>query len=153
MDPQEFDRDLLVVLEKGNILFPTSHFSDKDDIIRAAKVSVSLAFGASALALDKAYEVAGIILDPDSGVNDLKIRTLVFMIRCAYAHGIAEAKWEVRNKFKRTISIEVHGETVEIDLRELNGKTFDYEHLGGYRMWFRILDKSISLLSALNANR
>jgi hypothetical protein len=55
------------------------HFSDSDSIIRTAEVAVSLAFGASALALDKAFEVAGMEADPSSDQNVIKLRTLVHM--------------------------------------------------------------------------
>jgi hypothetical protein len=55
------------------------HFSDSDSIIRTAGVAVSLAFGASALALDKAFEVDGMEADPSSDQNVIKLRTLVHM--------------------------------------------------------------------------
>lgn len=153
MDPQEFDTDHLILLKEENILFPKGHFSDQDDIIRAASVSVSLAFAASALALDKAYEVAGIKPAPLSEDNLIKLRTLVYMVRCAYAHGIAEPKWKVKDKYRKLFSIELDGETIKIDFRErdLDGKNFAYEQIGGHRMWLRILDESLSVLRKINS--
>ena len=91
IDALEFDTDT-VLLQNGNLGFPTGHFSDPDNIIKAAMVMVSLAFGASALALDKAYEVAEVELDASSDNNVVRLRTLVYMVRCAYAHGIANPK-------------------------------------------------------------
>ena len=52
IDPSEFDTDAIIRLENGNLQFPTGHFSDLDNIIRSASVSVNLAFGGSALVLD-----------------------------------------------------------------------------------------------------
>ena len=86
IDPSQFDTDHTVLLENGNLRFQTGHFSDLDNIIRAAQVSALLAFGASALVLNDAYEVAGIKSDPSSVDKIIKLRTLVFMVRCAYAH-------------------------------------------------------------------
>ena len=146
MDPQEFDTDHMILLEGGDIRLPKGNFSDKDNIVRAAGVYVSLAFGASALVMDKAYEAADINPDPLSNDNWKKIRNLVFMVRCAYAHGIAEPKWKAQGEFKRTISIEVHDQIIKIDLQELDGKTFDFKHLGGHSIWLGILEESLSVL-------
>ena len=152
MDPQKFDTDHLILLKEENIHFPKGHFSDLDNIIRAASVSVSLAFAASALALDKAYEVAGLKPDPSSEDNSIKLRTLVYMVRCAYAHGIAEPKWKVKGKYRKLFSIELDGETIEIDFPVLDGTNFAYEQIGGHRMWLRILDESLSVLRKINDN-
>ena len=58
--PTEFDTDQIVRLEHGNLSFSPGNFRRSDDIICAASVTVSLALGASALTLDKAWELAGI---------------------------------------------------------------------------------------------
>lgn len=144
IEPREFDTDHTVLLDSGNLGFPAGHFSKTENIVRAAMVSVSLAFGASALALDKAYEVAGIAPKPTAADNTIKLRTLVYMIRCAYAHGIADPKWEVRDKYKQVISVELVSGRVEINLKELHGKDFDFSQLGGHHLWFQIRDASVA---------
>ncbi len=149
IDPSEFDTDHTVLLENGNLRFPTGHFSDLDNIIRAANVSVSLAFGGSALALDKAYEVAGIKPDPASKDGLIKLRTLVYMVRCAYAHGVAEPKWEVRDKYQQALEVELAGKQITIDLRKLDGQDFNFDQLGGHRSWFNIRDDTISALRSI----
>jgi hypothetical protein len=148
LDPSEFDTDLLVKLEEGNLNFPTGHFSDPDNIIRAAKVSVALAFGASALALDKAFETAQIPPDPESDTNVARIRTLIYMVRCAYAHGIAEPRWEVHGKYRRAMSVELEGIVTHLDLEKLDGNVFDFEHIGGHSNWNRMRDAAMHVLRA-----
>ncbi len=152
IDPSEFDTDHTVLLENGNLGFQTGHFSDPDNIIKAATVSVLLAFGASALALGKAYEVAGIEANPSSGDKIIRLRTLVYMVRCAYAHGIADPRWEVRGKYKRSMIVDFASETIEIDLAKLDGQNFDFNHLGGHRNWFLIRDDAVSALRAIADN-
>jgi hypothetical protein len=152
IDPSEFDTDHTVLLENGNLRFQTEHFSNPNNIIRAANVSVLLALGASALALDKAYEVAGIEADPSSGDKIIRLRTLVYMVRCAYAHGMADPMWEVRNKYKSSIMVDFAGKSIEIDLAKLDGQNFDFNHLGGHRNWFLIRDDAVSALRAIADN-
>lgn len=151
--PSEFDTDHVVLLEEGNLGFPTGHFSDPDNIIRAAAVSVLLAFGASALALDKAYEVAGIEPDPSSEDKVTALRTLVYMVRCAFAHGIADPRWEVRGKYRRKVMVELASGPIEFDLPKLHGQSFDFDQLGGHRNWFLIRDDAVAALRAIADNR
>ena len=147
--PSEFDTDHFVKLEEGDLRFPAGHFSDLENIISAAGVSVALAFGASALALDKAFETAQITPNPESDDNATRIRTLIYMVRCAYAHGIAEPRWEVRGKYRRAMSVEVEGIVTPIDLEKLDGKVFDFKHIGGHSNWNRMRDAAIQVLRAV----
>jgi hypothetical protein len=147
IDPSDFDTDHTVLLENGNLGFPTGHFTDPDNIIRAAGVSVLLAFAGSALALDKAYEMAGIKPSPQCNDNQESIRTLVYMVRCAYAHGISEPQWEARGQYQCKLRIELGAEKTEIDLSSLHGQLFDFDHIGGHRKWFQIRDSAVSRLS------
>ena len=95
-----------------------------------------MAFGASALALDKAFEVAEVKEDPTSDNNVVRLRTLVYLVRCAYAHGIADPKWEVRGKYNTSLILNLPSGATNIDLRELDGQSFNFEQLGGHGIWF-----------------
>lgn len=147
--PTVFDTDHTILLPNGNLGFPIGHFSDPDNLIRAANVSVSLALGASALTLDKAFEVAGIQRDPLSEDDLIKMRTLVYMVRCAYAHGIAEPRWEVRGRNKQKMSVNVRSVEIELDLDALHGEVFGFDQIGGHHMWFQIRDDSIAALEKM----
>lgn len=91
MSPEEFDTDHSVQLVEGDLHFPTKHF-DKDNIIRAAEVNVASAFATSAIALDNAFEVMELKADPAASDDVGQCRVLVYMVRCAYAHRIAEPR-------------------------------------------------------------
>ena len=152
IDPSAFDSDHFVKLEDGNLHFPSGHFSDAGNLTRAASVHVSLAFGASALALDKAFEVAKITCDPESNDNICRLRALIHMVRCAYAHGIAEPRWMALGKFRRAIVVDLDGCQIRLDLQTLDGKDFEFEQIGGHRNWYRIRDVSVRVLSGLDGS-
>lgn len=146
--PADFDTDHVVILDGGNLRFPSGHFSNAENIERAANINVVVVFGATVLALDKAFEVARIDADFEAGDDQSKLRTLIYMVRCAYAHGFAEPRWEARGKFARKLSLNIVGAPIDIDLAKLNGTIFNIDQLGGYFSWYRIRDKAIEVLAA-----
>jgi hypothetical protein len=136
--PSDFDTDHLTQLPNGNLHFASGQFSDESAINHAASVNVIMAFGTSVLVLDQAFEAFGIIPDPQGSDNVTRLRTLVYMVRCAFAHRIADPRWEVRGKYRQTLSFELFGETVSLDLAALNGAGFDIDMIGGYVGWYEI---------------
>jgi hypothetical protein len=122
INPSDFDTDHIVLLEQGNLHFPTGHFSDVDNVHRATAVCVSVAFSASALALDQAFEKAGIKPDPQASDKLGQLRVLVHMIRCAHAHGIADPQWKATRHYCRELNFALDGVSVLLDLKALNGR-------------------------------
>ena len=151
INPSEFDLDEIVLLENGNLHFPTGHFRSWENIVRAASVTVASALGNSALVLNDAWEAAGVGSDPDSDDETIKLRTLVYMIRCAYAHGISNPIWQVQDKYKRVIEVSLPDETITLDLCRLNGKRFEFSTLGGHANWFKIRNATDAVLIAINS--
>ena len=151
INPAELDTNQIVLLEHQNLIFPPGKFSKPEDIVRAASVTVSLALGASALTLNKAWEVAGIRPGPRSEDGTVKLRTLIYMVRCAYAHSLADPKWEVQGDYMQVLDVDLPSGPLRLDLRELHGQGFDFAELGGHARWFEIHDASISTLTALDA--
>ena len=144
----EFDTEKIVLLEHDNLRIPPGNFRTLEDVIRAASVTVASALGASALILDKAWEVAGIRPNPQSADGRVKLRTLVYMVRCAYAHGLADPKWEVRGDFRQVLEVDLPGAPLTLDLRELHGQAFSFDVLGGHARWFEIRDASVATINA-----
>lgn len=138
INPKDFDTDHLVMLEGGILNFPIGHFGDTDSLIRAASISVLLAFSASVLVLDKGFEVIGMNPDPEATDNAGKLRALIYMVRCAQAHGIADPQWKAVGKFARTITVDLDDIPISLDLQALNGRRFHIDQLGGYVNWYRI---------------
>ena len=150
IDPAEFDTHEIVRLKHGNLSFPPGNFKEMEAIVRAASVAVSLAFGASALILDKAWEVAGIDPDPLCKDGKVKLRTLVYLVRCAYAHGLAEPKWKVHDQYRQVLEVDLLSPPLRLDLCELDGQGFDPNQLGGHAIWFKVRDKSVCALNPLD---
>ena len=140
--------DETVLLKHENLNLPPGNFRRLEDIIRAAGITISSAFGASALTLDKGWEVAGIRPNPNCTDEKVKLRTLVHMVRCAYAHGIADPKWEVRGDYHQVLEVKLPSEPLRLDLRELDGHEFSFDALGGHARWFEIRDASVAAFSA-----
>ena len=149
--PAEFDTHQVVLLEQENLAFPTASFSTQEDIVRAAMVAVSLALAGSALTLDKAWEIAEVQPDPHSAHAAVKLRTLVHMVRCAYAHGVADPKWEARGDYRQVFELDLPSAPLRLDLRDLHGRSFDFAQLGGHAKWFEIRDESLAILTGMNA--
>lgn len=146
IEPSDFDTDHIVVLGNDRLHFPTGKFSDSVSLERAAGTSILIAMSASALVLDDAFTAFGIRANPDAADNDGQLRALVYMVRCAYAHGIAAPLWEVRNKYLRAFTINLGGVSLSIDLRPLHGQSFDVSQIGGYANWYRIRDAALRVL-------
>jgi hypothetical protein len=70
------------------------------------------------------------------------------MARCAYAHGIATPRWEVRGKYCRTLSANCGIAAMTLDLPTLHGRDFVVDQLGGYANWYRIRDAALRVLTA-----
>ena len=139
-------------LKQTNLrLVSLGEFDDSDKIIKAADTSMILALAGSALALDQACEAAGITSCPESKCQKSELRTLVYMIRCAFAHSIIAPKWEVRGKYKRKITVKVALFTPQttIDLSKLDGQLFDFSQIGGYRVWYYIRHYLVSELRGI----
>ncbi len=151
IDPENIDTNETVLLEHDSLTFPPGHFRKLEDIIRAAAITFSSALGASALTLDKGWEVAGIPPNPLSADESVKLCTLVYMVRCTYAHGSADPKWKVRGNFRQVLEVELPNSPLKLDLRELDGHNFSFDVIGGHARWFEIHDASVAAFSALAA--
>jgi hypothetical protein len=150
INPKDFDTDHVVVTESGNNLhFPTGHFSDQASLERAASISVLQAFSVTSLVLDKGFEVIGVPRDPEASDNVGKLRVLIYMVRCAQAHSIADPRWEAHGKFARTITVDLDGTQISLDLQAVQGQRFHIDQLGGYENWYRIRNAANQVFAAV----
>jgi hypothetical protein len=140
IDHGKFDTDVTILLETENVGFSANKFESLESLISVAQAQVGVAFGVTAIVLDAAFEVAGIKRHPESmAPNDL-LRTLVFMVRSAFAHNPAAPCWEVRGPYLdlRALTVQLEGETITVQLSQLHGSAFDYAHIGGLANWCRV---------------
>ena len=71
-----------------------------------------------------------------SDVN--KLRAVVYMLRCAFAHTPTLPKWEVHEEYRRLFHIDAIDITV--DFRDLNDKVLSHEHHGGWIGVFKLMN-------------
>jgi len=138
IDRGKFDTDVILILERENVGFASNTFQSFDSLVLAAQTTVGVSFGVTAIVLDAAFEAAGISRKPDSNTSDDLLRLLVFMIRNAFAHNPALPCWEVRGPYARDIILRLEGAEISVNLPNLHGKPFEYEHIGGLANWYRI---------------
>jgi hypothetical protein len=151
INPAEFDSDHLVQLPGGNLHFPSVNFQSKDALVRGAAINVIIAFSATTLVLDQAFDAIGMRPDFHATDDNGKLRLLAYMVRCAYAHGFAYPQWNVTNKKAGVLTINVEGQTITLDLPRLHGQVFDIDQIGGYENWYRIRNAAHRLFSVASA--
>jgi hypothetical protein len=128
----------LTQLPNGSLHFPGGNYADKEAICHAASINIIMAFGTSVLALDQAFDAFGIKPNAEATDNFIRLRTLVYIVRCAYAHRISDPRWEVRGKYRRALVVELSSQTISLDLEALDGTGFDIDSIGGYVGWYDI---------------
>ncbi len=141
-----FVTDMTVTLPEGDLHFPTDRFTDKQNILNAAEISIVVAYGCTALALDQAFETAGYKVKPKSNDSFDQLRCVIYLIRCAYAHRMACPYWDVRKDKRRIYEIDLKGRKIEIDATKLDKEPFDFPQVGGHKTWHDIKDMVLETL-------
>lgn len=137
---EQFVTDMIVRLPEGDLHFPTKLFADKQNILKASEIAISVAFGCTVLVLDQALETAKYPVDAKSIDEFDQIRCVVYLMRCAFAHRFAQPYWDIRPDKMRDYKFNIHGRTICINAAVLNGTTFEYDHIGGCKVWYDLKD-------------
>jgi hypothetical protein len=112
---------------KSLVVLPDQSFNSNDDFILALQNNVTIAFGAAAITLNVCREEMGITLpDPIQSTEDHLV-ALIYQIRNCFAHDIAEPKWVMAPRYQLVYDLGYK----QIDLRNVNGKHFEYDDIGG----------------------
>jgi hypothetical protein len=143
LDREKFDSDVTILLDEENVGFPDGSFQSDQDIVIASQINVGICFGVSAIALEAAFEAAEIARNPISRDPNDELRTLVYMVRCAFAHNPAKPCWEARGDFARNIQLNLGENGLSIDMVALHGNDFDYSHIGGFANWYAIREEAV----------
>ena len=147
INKDEFDTHVIWPSKIINLNFFHNSFKTYDDLILAAENSYSITLGFTSIVLDEALQSIGIKCDPSDLTPNGMLRTLVYMIRCAYAHNMMYPKWEVQGGYARPLSIILQHETLELDLSQKNGHLFLIDDIGGVSNYLEIKDKICQLIS------
>lgn len=136
IDLDELDTDVVFQDDNGRPFFapPARIFSEPDDLINALQNNVTIAFGAAAITLHRSIEEAGHrVPNGEFETEEDQCIALVYQVRNAFAHDIAQPRWEMRNPvfMREYIVAEKH-----FDLRELHGRDFCYEDFSVESLFF-----------------
>lgn len=131
------DLDAEVTWKEDDMIFVVPKaLGSEEDLIIALQNNLTIAFGAAAITLNRAREELGIGLpDPINSESEQCI-ALIYQIRNAFAHDIAEPQWKINGRYRRMY--EFAG--MRIDLSNCDGETFKYRQINGPNTFFRIKD-------------
>jgi hypothetical protein len=138
IDLKKLDIEIVFADDSGRPFFvpPARIFDTEDDLHIALQNNLTIAFGAAAITLNRTREELGIELPNPITSEREQCIALIYQIRNAFAHDIAEPTWKINGRYRRIY--EVGGERV--DLTSLHDTTFEYSQIGGLDAFFRIKD-------------
>ncbi|MBX3334435.1 MAG: hypothetical protein KF876_09935 [Nitrospira sp.] len=131
INKEDLDCGTLVHLPGGNLSFGKSTFHTYDDLIHASENLYSQALAASAVAMETALQGAGIPNNPNDRSDRGRVRSLVYMIRSAFAHDLQVPTWEVRGPYAQKMPVRFGRHDFYIDMKTLDGQPLSLEHFGG----------------------
>ena len=128
IDRDELDIDITFQERNMVLVLPQKIFHNDAELIVALENNLVIAFGAAAITLNRAREEQDIKLPSEIATEADACVCVIYQIRNAFAHDIAQPTWKIRHpRYQR--KYEFGG--IEIDLTKVNGEQFRYEHIGG----------------------
>lgn len=150
VNKDELDCDTLIRLPGGNLSLSRSAFHTYDDLVHASENLYSQALAASAIAMEVALQGAGIRNDPNDRSDRGQVRSLVYMIRSAFAHDLQVPTWEVRGAYAQQMRVRFGRHDLQVDLSSLHGQPLVLEHFGGPLVFWDLIHEVRSWI--LDAN-
>ncbi|MCC7167678.1 MAG: hypothetical protein IT565_08905 [Rhodospirillales bacterium] len=141
-----FGEEMTILLEQENITFNDGYFTSATNAKQTAGIAVGANFGATAIALDNLFEATGRQRNLDSTAEFDTLWALIYAVRNAFAHGIANPTWNVKESRRRKINIALAGNNTVVDLAALHDCAFEYTQIGGFGNWLRIKDRAFALI-------
>jgi hypothetical protein len=125
---ESLDKPLSIEMGHGMWVLPDRVLTSQDELINACQNFVTMAYGAAAITLNRCREEMGVAVPQTITTECDQWVALVYQIRNAFAHDIAEPRWHFTNPM---YDREYRVRTVVADLRGRSGQVFDYAHIGG----------------------
>ena len=145
IDLDQLDKPL--TFEEGEMVFvlPDKIFDSYEDLILACQNNLSVAFGAAAIALNRSREEAGFGLPVPIESECDQFVSLAYQIRNAFAHNIAEPRWNM-NQERYSRIYEFGG--IRVDLTRIeNQQPFRYEDIGGPDVLFAMKEYFVGIIA------
>ena len=127
--------DVPVTFQEGQsmLVLPAQIFASQDDLTLACQNLLGIAFGAAAITLNRCREEAGVNLADPIVTEIEQFAGVVYQIRNAFAHDIAEPRWNITSaRFARTYQFG----GIQVDLTTVGTKPFEYSDIGGPEVLF-----------------
>jgi len=96
INPNDLDAEV-TFQDEGIIFVVPKALEQPEDLIVALENNLTIAFGAAAITLNRVREEIGLKLPFPIETEDEQCIALIYQIRNAFAHDIAEPKWEIEN--------------------------------------------------------
>lgn len=117
--------DIPITFKEGRSIYVLQDqiFDSDDDLIIAIQNNLTMAFGAAAITLNRTREEHGIPLPNPIITEQDQCISLIYQIRNAFAHDIAEPRWNITNaRYARVYEFD----NLQIDLTHVGNKAFEY---------------------------
>jgi hypothetical protein len=147
IDQSDFDGETTILLKRRNINLPANTFKTYDDLMFAAENTFNITLGATSIIMDESLTSCGIKNSYADQTPRGQIRSLIYMIRCAFAHNMVQPTWNVYPKYRKLIEFTALEENIRIDLAELNGYPFQMDHIGGHDVYWELKNKVLEMIS------
>jgi len=108
---------------------------------------VFTAMGITAMAADQALDEALGAKNPDDVSQTGSLRAIIYMLRCAFAHDIAEVTWCCASKYQREYSVLLpHAGLIKFNGATVNGQYVMPQHIGGLEAYVEMLDLALRMV-------
>lgn len=142
VDKESFDTD--VIFTDPEIYFPHNEFQTYDDLMLASQNAVIISLGLTAITFEEAIRS---LRKQNLNSSEVDLLDLLYMVRCAFGHGMINPVWKIEKKHRRTFDLSFKSFSFQIDLTCKNEQPFNIEDIGGYSYYYRYKEEIIRLLS------
>lgn len=133
IDLEELDEELTFQSNSMVFVVPKA-INDPNDLQIALENNLTITFGAAAITLNRVREEIGIGLPNPINTEEEQCVAMIYQIRNAFAHDIAEPRWKLNDRYRRQYQFA----GMKFNLVDKDGCPFRYEDLGGPDAFFRI---------------
>ena len=146
---KEFDTHTEIILAGGNITYRENSFDTYDDLISGATNNFNITLAFTAITLNKSLEDAGFKRTSQKSDTRNDLATLVYLIRCAYAHDMMRPQWKIRPKNARLLKVRIGTTQLEIDLSNKDKEPFDMKDIGGHKNYFELKNSVCEIIQSV----
>ena len=147
IDVEKFDSKIEFESD-GSIFSLKENMFGSEGIINAAANNVLLSLGTLFITVDTYLSDLGFSNDPNNMTELGMYRSLMYMLRSAFAHNMLMPKWNVQGPYaKLKFDIDLGHSKITGDLSELDGKIFNEKDIGGHRNILSLINLGTLLIS------